>query len=1123
MTAFAAWLQDLGLENYARCFADNGIDFAALPYLTDEDLKELGVLLGHRRKLLAAIAELAASPAATAGKSQAPAAEAGGGAAERRQLTVMFSDLVGSTALSARLDPEDMGRVIQLYQQACAAAVARYDGFVAQYSGDGVLAYFGYPLAHEDDAERAARAGLEITTAVAKLETRGKERLQARVGIATGLVVVGDLIGEGAAQQRAVVGDTPNLAARLQALAEPGSVVVAKSTRRLLSDVFRLRDLGSHPVKGLTEPVAAWAVAAVSAAESRFDATRAARSTGFVGRRAEGAVLLDRLRQAWRGEGQMVLISGEAGIGKSRLAAWLAEQVTSEPHTRLRYQCSPYHQDSALYPFIQQLERAAQIKPEDDADRKLDQLEALLRLAAPHVKEIVPLFASLLSIPTGGRYPALGLSPTQQRRQTLAAMLDQLEGLARSRPMLWLLEDAHWADATTLELLDLGMERLRRLPVLVAITFRPEFEPPWQGLPNVTHVALGRLDRGQVEALIERVTDGRKLPAEVIAHIVAKTDGVPLFVEELTKHVQESGLLIEEGGRYRLDRPLPPLAIPSTLQDSLMARLDRLAPVKEVAQIGAAIGREFSYALLSAVVGQKESSLRAALARLEKAELLFRSGGGHTARYRFKHALVQEAAYESLLKSRRQVLHLQIAEALRDKFPSIAGAEPELLAHHFAQAGLIEPAIEWSSKAGNLALRRSAFKEAIGHLGKAIEMSETLAGTGPAAPRSSELLKLHVAYGNAIINVHGHGAPETTRAFLRARELAAGIADAAERSAIYYGIWSGNYMHAELAPMRDLADAFLRDVAARPAAPEAGVAHRIAGVTCWVQGDYVGARRHYERALAVLDRERDRDLAFRFAQDPFVVAESFFTLALWPLGEVDAAAQLAEAAVRHATEGGQIATIANAHFVAGLLGAVRHDARAALPHADRLLALSRAHDLALYTVCGMLLHGWAEGHAGDRRAGIAEMRRGLALLRENRIGSHVPFAMTVLAELEADAGAIAGALATLDDAAAEAEQTGQRWYEAETHRVRGTLLLRSEPGNSAAAELAFRRAVAVARAQKTRSFELRAALDLAKLYCATGRGQEARAVLAPALRGFSATPDFPETQEAQSLLASASR
>jgi class 3 adenylate cyclase len=719
----AAWLRDLGLERYEPAFRESEIDAEVLPQLTEAHLATLGLPLGPRLKLLKAIATLregaVPSPAVEQPSETPVPAAAPSAAAERRQLTVMFCDLVGSTALSARLDPEELRDVIGTYHQSVAAAVRRFDGLVAKYMGDGVLIYFGFPRAHEDDAERAVRAGLDIVAAVGGLDAPAipgtpalggrpsGDQLQVRIGIATGLVVVGDLIGEGASQEQAVVGETPNLAARLQTLAEPGSVMIAPATRRLLGNRFRLAELGRHEFKGLAEPVEAWAVEGVSASEGRFEAVRSGQLTGFVDREYELGLLIERWNLAQDGDGQVVLLSGEPGIGKSRILAELRGRLEAEHATSLRLHCSPYFINSAFYPIIDNFERALRFARDDTAEQKLDKLEALIVSQYGRPREDLRFIAAMLSIPGEERYGAVAMTPQKFKDETLRALVDATEAIARRQPAVMLFEDVHWADPTTLEVIDLLIHRVRDLPLLVVITHRPEFSSRWSHYGHVAALTLTKLTRPQSSAMVSRLSGGKALPADLLDQILGKTDGVPLFVEELTKSILESGDL-RAGNRWEYAGHKSTLAIPLTLRDSLMARLDRFATVKEIAQIGAAIGREFSWELIAAVAPHSKSELAQALAQLTASGLAFQQGTPPDAVYTFKHALVQDAAYDSLLRRRRRELHGKIARVIEEQFPNIGATEPELLAHHYTEGKLPEKAIPLWQKAGRRALGRMA-------------------------------------------------------------------------------------------------------------------------------------------------------------------------------------------------------------------------------------------------------------------------------------------------------------------------------------------------------------------------------------------------------------------------------
>ena len=857
------WLRRLGLEQYEAAFRENKIDDTVLPSLTAEDLKDLGVgFVGDRRKLLDAIAALRAGASAPTPLSDAlPATDiAAKDSAERRQVTVMFSDLVGSTALSARLDLEDLREVISAYQMCVADTVRRFGGFVARYMGDGVLIYFGYPAAHEDDAERAVRAGLALVDAVATLPA--PEPVQVRVGVATGVVVVGDLVGSGKGQARDIVGETPNLAARLQGIAEPNTVVIAEATRNLLGNLFELKDLGPKELKGITGPVKAFAVLRASSVESRFEAMHVGGMTALVGREEEFELLKRRWARAKTGEGQAVLISGEAGIGKSRLTAALLERLASEPHTRLRYFCSQQHTDSAFYPVIGQLERAAGFTYQDDARAKLDKLDAVLAETSTS-DEDAALFAELLSLSNDDRYPALVLAPQQRRQRVLEALTSQLAGLASRQPVLVIFEDVHWIDPSSLEALSRTIERVRGIPMLVIVTFRPEFVPPWVEQANMTSLTLNRLGESAVAAIIGHLAGNKRLSADVMAEIVARTDGIPLFVEEMTKAVLEAETE-SEARKTAAAVPSPVPVVPASLHASLMARLDRLGPAKEVAQIGAAIGREFSRALLASVARHTEAELEAVLDRLIQAGLLFRQGLPPHATYLFKHALVQDAAYGTLLREPRRALHARIAETFESQFAEIAESQPELLAHHCTEAGLIEKAVALWGKAGQRSLARSALMEATAQFTRALTQIAALPGT---TILRREQIKLQGGLVNALMHTKGYAAPETkaaldqTRSLIeRAEALGEPPEDPQLMFSLLYGLWAVNFLAFNGDILCELAAQFLALAEKPRATVPLMVGHRLMGTSLLFTGRLAEGREHLDRAIALYDPREHRPL-----------------------------------------------------------------------------------------------------------------------------------------------------------------------------------------------------------------------------------------------------------------------
>jgi class 3 adenylate cyclase/tetratricopeptide (TPR) repeat protein len=1114
------WLRGLDLEQYSQTFRDNEITDELLPELTAEDLKDLGVsLVGHRRKLLAAIAALRNDPPVSR-SSNAPTELAGEdegvgvdtGAAERRQLTLMFCDLVGSTSLASRLDPEDLRELIGAYHGAVEDEMRRFGGFVAKYMGDGVLIYFGYPQAHEDDAERAVSAALALTERVSRLPAAAP--LVTRIGIATGLVVVGDLIGAGESQERGVVGNAPNLAARLQGMAPPGGVLIAEGTRSLVGDLFEYRNLGAVDVRGFDGPVRVWQVLRTSAVESRFEAFHANALTPLVGREEELDLLLRRWTRAKAGEGQVVLLSGEPGIGKSRLTAALHERLATESHTRVRYYCTPHRGDSALHPVIAQLERAAGFEPDDPPAAKLEKVEALLRRSDEGSAETIALIADLLSLPYEERYPVLPPDPQRKREMTLIALLKQLEVLAAQRPALMIFEDAHWADSTSLELLDRAIERAVRLPGLLVVTFRPEFQAPWIGQANVTSISLNRLTQHDTASLVEGVTGGQALPAEILDRIIERTDGIPLFIEELTKSLLEGGLLRREAGHYVLAGPLPSFAIPASLQASLMARLDRLSPVREVAQIGAAIGREFSYELLAAVARRGDFDLFGALDQLVDAGLVSRRGAIPRASFVFKHALIQDAAYSSLLRNQRRELHARIGNALKDRFPEIADTQPEVVAHHLSEAGIVEGAIDYWQKAAERSLRRSAGIEAVRHLLRGIELTQSL----PSSPeRNRRALEQYLALGRMTRIVKGMAASETLQVFSKARDLLDDSATVEQQMIVLYGLWGVHYVRAEHGAARAVALECL-NLAEGHARKEAPVlANYLMGDTLWAVGEFVEARHHLERSIELCAPVGPSAAAQSARDNHEITALSYLAWTLWPLGYPEQAAAAARQAAVLAHDSGHVPLTAFVSFVEVFLATALAAPDAPIAaSADQAIAYSVEHGVTAYELWTRFCLGITLARRGDARQGVEVMRAAMDALAQIDAKILRPLHFGHLAAAHASLGETEIGLGLLDEALRVTDSTGERVFEAELHRLQGELLL--DLGNKEDAEAALQTAVEIARGQQARLWELRAATSLARLKRDLGKGDEAKRELAPVYGWFTEGFDTADLKAAKALL-----
>jgi class 3 adenylate cyclase/tetratricopeptide (TPR) repeat protein len=1108
------WLRGLGLEQYASAFHDNAIDDEVLRELTADDLKDLGVnLVGHRRKLLAAIAALrselpsAGMPIVSAERERAEQDTGiGTGGAERRQLTVMFCDLVGSTPLSTRFDPEDLREVIGAYHRCVADTVAEFAGFVAKYMGDGVLVYFGYPEAHEEDAERAVRAGLAIIDAVGRLAT--PEQLNVRLGIASGLVVVGDLIGTGAAQERGVVGETPNLAARLLALAQPGTLIIADNTRRQIGALFEIEDLGLRTLAGFAQRQRAWRIVDESGVLSRFEALRS-EATPLVGRDQELDLLSRRWQQAKTGEGRVVLVSGESGIGKSRLSAALSGRIQSDPHIRLRHFCSPHHQDSALYPFIAQLERAAGFVHDDTVEEKLGKLRALLVQGARDENEIA-LLAELLSLPNSAA--DLNISPQRKREMLFEAELHQLEALAKRRPILIVFEDAHWIDPTSRELLDVTIDRIRGLPVLLVVTFRPEFQHAWGGLPQVTLLTLNQLGGRDSAVLVEGLAGNVGLSREIVDEIVDRADGVPLFVEELTKAVLESGDSDNRIAAVLAANPLPELAIPATLHASLIARLDRLGPLaKEVGQIGAVLGREFGYDLLQQVAQRPAVEWRAGLDRLEEAGLLFCRGVAPQSSYLFKHALVQDAAYGTLLRARRQELHARVATALEQRFPYLVERRPELLAHHLTAAGDTERAIDQWLKAGQYAAARLAHLEALRHFERGLA---TLAALPESRARDGREIELQLARGLSLFTAKGLEASEAAEAYTRARDLAEQQGDAAQLFVAVYGLWQANIGSGTLFGAHDLSSRLLQLTEDEADDGLRLQAHHSAWTTCLFAGEPKAALEHCEGGRRLYDPERHRTHRLLYGgHDPGVCARYMGAQVHWVLGYPDKASAIGSEALALAEHIAHPLSLEFGLVFNAMLHVDRGEPELALERLEMAEMLVAEQRLG-FVMEPRFLRGAALSAQGAFDESVACLREALA----GRLGAMTfrPYGFTRLAEVLASQGQHAAVIAAVTEGLEAQKETGAVRWEAELHRLEGIALIglnRVDDGQRALEE-----ALHVARRQQAKSYELRAARSLAQLWGERGRRAEAHELLAPIYDWFTEGFDTADLKGAKALL-----
>ena len=1039
--------------------------------------------------------------------------------AERRQLTVMFCDLVGSTDLSGKLDPEDLRDVVRAYQETAAEVIQRYEGHIAQYLGDGLLIYFGYPIAHENDAQLAVYTGLGIPQAMARLNMRLTTdygvQLAVRIGIHTGPVVVGEM-GGGGRHENLALGETPNITARLEGLAQANTAVISPVTAQLVQGSFILEELGLHALKGVADPMMLYT--AVAPREADADGYEAMLAGGFddlVGRTEEIGLLLRRWQQSQESQGQVVLISGEAGLGKSSLVEGLRSHVHEEGYTRIAFRCSPYTANSALHPVIEQVQRVLGWQREDPAETKLAKLEQRLASARQPLEESVPLIAALLSLPLPEtRYPVLTLTPAQQRQQTQDTLVAWMLAEAERQPVLAVWEDLHWADPSTLELLGLLIDQTPTAPMMNVLVFRPEFAPPWPHGPHLTPITLSRLERAHIEAFATRLAQGKALPAEVMSHIVTKTDGVPLYVEELTKMLLESELLLEESEQYVLTGPLSTASIPTTLQASLMARLDRLPRVREVAQLGAVLGREFTYEMLQALTVIDEPALQEGLTQLVDHGLLYQRGRMPRAKYMFRHALIRDAAYESLLRRTRQHYHQEVAQLLEARFADTVEMQPELVAHHYTEASCAEPAITYWQRAGQRAAQRSASQEAVSHFGKGLEVLALLPDTPERIQLEFDLL---MGLGPALIDSKSPGSPEVEQTYARAMELCQHLGETPQRFPVIHGLW--RYYNSQAAPQTSRLAEQLLTLAERDGSPEhLSQAHQALGYTLLFLGEISSAHAHLEQAIRPANRAEERVAAIRSGTAPGVYSRIVMSVALWYLGYPDQALQNARDAQLLAQDIEHPGSLASALYFLARIHYLRREVLETLRQAEALVTLATEHPFPHWEAMGILLKGWFLVYQGQGESGLEQMRQGFRdVLTAGGALLRLPF-LLMQAEACCKAGEAEAGLYLLEEARAEIDKSGRNDLMSEAYRINGDLLLNQAMPGASQAEACFQQALDIARQQEAKSWELRAATSLARLWRQQGKREEAHELLAPVYEWFTEGFQTADLIEAKQLL-----